>query len=102
MTVAVREDHLEMAEFLLKESADVNVLDQAQRSVETVTCLTMLLLPSVTLSLISTCRSALMIAAGNGQIGMVRLLLRFDADVTLKDTKGWSSDDYAVMNGHHP
>lgn len=49
-----------------------------------------------------TCRSPLMIAAGNGQIGMLRLLLRFDVDITLKDTKGWSADDYAVMNGHHP
>lgn len=48
------------------------------------------------------CRSPLMIAAGNGQIGMLRLLLRFEADITLKDTKGWSADDYAVMNGHHP
>lgn len=48
------------------------------------------------------CRSALMIAAGNGQIGMLRLLLRYDADITLKDIKGWSADDYAVMNGHHP
>uniref|UniRef100_A0A3P8VH28 Uncharacterized protein n=1 Tax=Cynoglossus semilaevis TaxID=244447 RepID=A0A3P8VH28_CYNSE len=47
-------------------------------------------------------RSPLMIAASNGQIGMLRLLLRFNADVTLKDTKGWSADDYAVMNGHHP
>lgn len=49
-----------------------------------------------------TCRSPLMIAAGNGQIGMLRLLLRYNADIALKDTKGWSADDYAVMNGHHP
>ncbi len=48
-----------------------------------------------------TCRSPLMIAAGNGQIGMLRLLLQFDADITLKDNKGWSADDYAVINGHH-
>lgn len=43
-----------------------------------------------------------MIAAGNGQISMLRLLLKFEADVALKDKKGWSADDYAVMNGHHP
>lgn len=43
-----------------------------------------------------------MIAAGNGLVGMLRLLLQFNADVTLKDTKGWSADDYAVMNGYHP
>lgn len=43
-----------------------------------------------------------MIAAGNGLIGMLRLLLRFDADIALKDSKGRSADDYAVMNGHHP
>lgn len=32
---------------------------------------------------------------------MVRLLLQYDADITIKDDKGWTSDDYAVMNGHH-
>lgn len=47
-------------------------------------------------------RSPLMIAASNGQISMLRLLLKFEADITLKDKKGWSADDYAVMNGHHP
>lgn len=31
--MAVREDHIEMTEFLLKEGADVNLLDQDQRSV---------------------------------------------------------------------
>lgn len=31
--MAVREDHIEMAEFLLKEGADVNLVDQDQRSV---------------------------------------------------------------------
>lgn len=31
--MAVREDHIEMAEFLLKEAADVNYMDQDQRLV---------------------------------------------------------------------
>lgn len=56
----------------------------------------------ILLSLICLCRSPLMIAAGNGQIGMLRLLLRYNADITLKDAKGSSADDYAVMNAHHP
>lgn len=43
-----------------------------------------------------------MLAAGNGLVGMLRLLLQFNADVTLKDIKGWSADDYAGMNGYHP
>lgn len=47
-------------------------------------------------------RSPLMIAAGNGQIGMLRMLLQFNADISLKDTKGWSAENYAVVNGHHP
>jgi len=42
-----------------------------------------------------------MVAAGNGQISMLRLLLQSDADISLKDTKGWSADDHAVINGHH-
>lgn len=43
-----------------------------------------------------------MLAAGHGQIGMVKLLLHFDADITLKDAKGLSADNHAAMNGHHP
>lgn len=31
MIVAVRENHIEMAQFLLKETADVNSVDQDQR-----------------------------------------------------------------------
>ncbi|XP_061576840.1 ankyrin repeat domain-containing protein 26-like isoform X9 [Cololabis saira] len=77
LTVAVREDHIEMAEFLLKKEAEINCVDRDQRS-------------------------PLMLAAGNGQISMVKLLLHFKADIKLKDTKGWSADDYAVMNEHHP
>lgn len=53
------------------------------------------------LQLIFTCRSPLMIAAGNGEVCMVKLLLQFDADTTLKDTKGCSADNYAGINGHH-
>uniref|UniRef100_A0A1A7X1G3 Ankyrin repeat domain 30B n=1 Tax=Iconisemion striatum TaxID=60296 RepID=A0A1A7X1G3_9TELE len=66
-----------MAEFLLKESADVNSVDQEQRS-------------------------PLMLAAGNGQIIMVKLLLKFNADITLTDTKGLPAEEYALMKGHHP
>lgn len=33
MTVAVREDHMDMAEFLLKKSACVDAVDQDQRLV---------------------------------------------------------------------
>ncbi|MGH0159669.1 UNVERIFIED_CONTAM: hypothetical protein FKN15_053200 [Acipenser sinensis] len=46
-------------------------------------------------------RTSLMIAASNGQISLVRLLLRYDADISIKDDNGWTADDYAVMNGHH-
>lgn len=30
--MAVREDHIDMAEFLLREGADVNIVDKDQRS----------------------------------------------------------------------
>ncbi|KAK7891619.1 hypothetical protein WMY93_023582 [Mugilogobius chulae] len=65
-----------MAEFLLKEGADVNAADDNKRS-------------------------PLMMAAGNGQFDMLQLLLRYDADITLRDDKGWSADDYATKHGHH-
>lgn len=51
--------------------------------------------------IIFTCRSPLMIAADNGHITILQLLLQFDADTTLKDTKGWSCEDYAMMKGQH-
>lgn len=46
-------------------------------------------------------RTSLIIAACNGQISMIRLLLANNADIAVKDEKGWTSDDYAVINGHH-
>ncbi|XP_052453650.1 ankyrin repeat domain-containing protein 7-like isoform X2 [Carassius gibelio] len=75
LMLAVMENHTDMTELLLKEGADVNVKNQEPRSA--------------------------LIAACKGQISMVRLLLQYDADITVKDDKGWSSDDYDVMNGHH-
>lgn len=33
LTMAVKENHIEMAEFLLKEGANVNTADQGRRSV---------------------------------------------------------------------
>ncbi|CAB1323667.1 unnamed protein product, partial [Coregonus sp. 'balchen'] len=74
LTMAVKENHAEMAEFLLKEGADVNTKDQGNRS-------------------------PLMIAACNGQISMVRILLQFDADITLKDNNGWSCSHLIIEHG---
>uniref|UniRef100_A0A3Q3T1G1 Uncharacterized protein n=1 Tax=Mastacembelus armatus TaxID=205130 RepID=A0A3Q3T1G1_9TELE len=109
LTVAVREDHIEMAEFLLKKGADVNFMNLDQRLIlnHHTFVARLMLLTSVFIFgdhaiMNFTCRSPLMIAAGNGQISMLRLLLRFDADITLKDSEGRSADDYAMMNGHHP
>ncbi|XP_041966143.1 ankyrin repeat domain-containing protein 26 [Alosa sapidissima] len=76
LILSVEENHPEMAELLLKEGADVDLINLEHRS-------------------------ALMMASCNGQISMVRLLLQYNADITIKDDKGWTSDDYAVMNGHH-
>ncbi|XP_037110325.1 ankyrin repeat domain-containing protein 26-like isoform X2 [Syngnathus acus] len=41
-----------------------------------------------------------MMAAGNGHMDMVRMLLSFKADFTLKDNKQLSAKDYAVESGH--
>ncbi|XP_058501492.1 ankyrin repeat domain-containing protein 26-like [Solea solea] len=74
LIVAVREHYIKMANYLLNKRADVNVIDQEQRS-------------------------PLMIAAGRGQIDILELLMRFNANTALKDTKGWTACEYAVKNG---
>ena len=47
-------------------------------------------------------RTSLMLAASRGYLDIVKLLLASSADASLKDSKGWSADDYASMSGHHP
>ncbi|XP_017160786.1 ankyrin repeat domain-containing protein 26 isoform X7 [Poecilia reticulata] len=103
LTVAIREDRIEMAEFLLKESADVNSLDHEQRPVpnekpDGSTCRT---IESSSADAHFTFRSPLMLAASSGQHSMVKLLLQFDPDITLKDKRGWTADDCAQKNDHH-
>ena len=109
--MAVREDHIDMAEFLLGEGADVNIVDKDLRSDQNNTIHFSSLPITVNFSVFFffppnffflNCRSPLMITAGNGLIGMLRLLLQFNAEVSLKDAKGWSADDHAVINGYHP
>jgi len=43
-----------------------------------------------------------MLAASCGHLEIVKLLLANKADANLKDSRGWSADDYASMSGHHP
>lgn len=42
-----------------------------------------------------------MTAAGEGQVGVVRLLLQRNCNTDLKDIQGWKASDHAVINGHH-
>uniref|UniRef100_A0A8C6T2R4 Si:ch211-272n13.3 n=1 Tax=Neogobius melanostomus TaxID=47308 RepID=A0A8C6T2R4_9GOBI len=67
----------DMAEFLLQEGADVNTIDVNKRSL-------------------------LMMAAENGQVKMLQLLLQNEADVTLQDNKGLTAKDYARKKKHNP
>lgn len=42
-----------------------------------------------------------MVAAGNGQISLVKYLLQNNVDIFVKDDAGCTADDHAAMNGHH-
>ena len=46
-------------------------------------------------------RSALMTAASEGHISIVRLFLQHNANTELKDSQGWKASDHAVIHGHH-
>ncbi|XP_053319656.1 ankyrin repeat domain-containing protein 26-like [Spea bombifrons] len=76
LMLAVTENHEEIVEFLLNQGADVNTVNKSHRT-------------------------SLLIAASKGYINLVKMLLQNNADPFLKDEKGWTPDDHAVVNGHH-
>ncbi|XP_038009623.1 ankyrin repeat domain-containing protein 26-like isoform X1 [Motacilla alba alba] len=41
-----------------------------------------------------------MTAASGGELNMIKVLLRYGADVSQKDTNGWTAEDYAVIHGY--
>ncbi|XP_022099551.1 ankyrin repeat domain-containing protein 7-like [Acanthaster planci] len=65
-----------MAEVLLDNDADVNATNNNNRT-------------------------ALMLACQSDQIGLVKLLLEQKADTEIKDSKGWTANDQAIMGGFH-
>ncbi|XP_077870104.1 uncharacterized protein LOC100371645 [Saccoglossus kowalevskii] len=74
--LATSADSDDVVELLLHKDADVNATDQNQRT-------------------------PLMLACQADQIGIVKLLLESKADTEIKDSKGWSAADHAVMKAHH-
>ncbi|XP_009586158.1 PREDICTED: midasin-like, partial [Fulmarus glacialis] len=42
----------------------------------------------------------LMTAASGGELNLIKVLLRYGADVSHKDTNGWTAEDYAVIHGY--
>ncbi|XP_051818453.1 ankyrin repeat domain-containing protein 7-like [Antechinus flavipes] len=72
---AVRGQNCNMAEFLLKNGANVNALDGSKRT-------------------------TLMIAAGMQSTEMVSLLLEYNVDHTIKDPMGYTAEEYAKINNY--
>ncbi|XP_077983034.1 uncharacterized protein LOC144437871 [Glandiceps talaboti] len=66
----------DVVELLLLKDANVNATDKDQRT-------------------------PLMYACESDQISIVKLLLESKADTEIKDSKGWTAADHAVMNAHH-
>ena len=42
-----------------------------------------------------------MLASQSDQIGLVKVLLDRKADTEIKDSKGWTANDHAIMGGFH-
>ncbi|GFS08393.1 ankyrin repeat domain-containing protein 26 [Elysia marginata] len=74
--LAVRHKHEDVCRLLLKERANVDVED-------------------------INLRTPLMHACQDGSINLVKLFLEFNANTQHKDSKNWSADDCAVIQGHH-
>ncbi|GFN77432.1 pote ankyrin domain family member b [Plakobranchus ocellatus] len=74
--LAVRHKLEDVCRLLLKERANVDVED-------------------------INLRTPLMHACQDGSINLVKLLLEFNANTQHKDSKNWSADDCAVIQGHH-
>uniref|UniRef100_A0A8C4PAH4 Ankyrin repeat domain-containing protein 26-like n=1 Tax=Dromaius novaehollandiae TaxID=8790 RepID=A0A8C4PAH4_DRONO len=64
-----------MVEFLLGKGADVHTRDQSERT-------------------------PLMTAASGGELNLIKVLLRYGADLSHKDVNGWTAEDYAVIHGY--
>lgn len=45
-------------------------------------------------------RTPLMTAASGGELNLIKVLLRYGADLSHKDTKGWTAEDYAIIHGY--
>lgn len=41
-----------------------------------------------------------MTAASGGELSLIKVLLQYSADVSQKDTNGWTAEDYAVIHGY--
>uniref|UniRef100_A0A8C6ZUP3 Ankyrin repeat domain-containing protein 7 n=1 Tax=Nothoprocta perdicaria TaxID=30464 RepID=A0A8C6ZUP3_NOTPE len=52
------------------------------------------------LSFLGCFRTPLMTAASGGKLNLIKLLLRYGADVSHKDINGWTAEDYAVIHGY--
>ncbi|KAK3709865.1 hypothetical protein RRG08_050343 [Elysia crispata] len=74
--LAVRHKQEDVCRLLLKERANVDVED-------------------------INLRTPLMHACQDGSINLVKLFLEFNANTQHKDSKNWSADDCAVIQGHH-
>lgn len=55
---------------------------------------------SIFLSYFGCFRTPLMIAASDGELNLVKVLLRYGADVSHTDPHEWTAEDYAVIHGY--
>ncbi|CAH1784753.1 unnamed protein product, partial [Owenia fusiformis] len=75
--VCAEENQVGIARLLLQSDADPNIRETVDEG-----------------------RTPLMLACRNNDVNLIKMLLKFKVDIGVKDKKGWTAEDHAVMQGN--
>ncbi|KAG2458031.1 ANKR7 protein, partial [Polypterus senegalus] len=103
--LAVARNHDETAEFLLEMGANENAQSLCKRYCAALVSVPRALalgdMEMTAASLLSPSRTPMMLAATYGYPKMVRLLLQYNVDLSLKDSEGHTATELATLHGNY-